>query len=97
MSADKPPRHTPLIDCPRCKGRRFAANPARFEEWNCSTCSGTGVVFDERARWVTAGMKKRAEREARGETIRDYARRVGLTAQRMSGMELGIANPEGLP
>ena len=95
MSADKPPRHTPLMDCPRCKGKGHATSRP-FHESRCSTCFGTGVVFDERARWVEAGMKKRSQREARGETIRDYARRVGLTAQRVSDMEIGIANPEGL-
>lgn len=61
-------------------------------------CESMGLVWDRDSKpeWREIGMRKRQEREGRGETIRDYARRIGLDSKRVSDMELGYENPEGL-
>lgn len=64
-------------------------------EWRgsmpCHDCDGTGQWTAERhARWQ-AGQKMRAERLARGESLREAAKRMGITPAKLSVTEAGRA------
>lgn len=52
----------------------------------CSRCGGTGVEIDDQA----TGSKLRADRQRlAGLTLREVARRMGLSAAYLSDLELG--------
>lgn len=86
--------------CETCGGRG-STGPVHINrgdaphEWResmpCRDCAGTGRWTAERhARWQ-AGQKMRAERLARGESLREAAQRMGITPARLCDIEAGRA------
>jgi len=61
----------------------------------CPDCFGTGEVDDRVTEWKVAGAAMRAERLARGMTLRAEAARRGITASELSRMERGLVEPKG--
>lgn len=84
--------------CPDCKGEKrvFAhlnyggERPGEFKHIDCFRCKGAGEVPDEQAQWIEEGKKRRAERVARDITLRDEARRLGISAADLSAIERGM-------
>lgn len=61
------------------------------ESMDCHHCAGTGRWTPERhARWE-AGQAMRAERIARDESLREAAKRLGISPARLSAIETGRA------
>lgn len=84
--------------CPHCRGEKggvahINTGPDRPHEWGwlpCSTCAGTGEVSDEHLARIERGNRVRAERLARDESLREAAKRMGITAAELSAIERGI-------
>lgn len=84
--------------CPRCDGSGFITafvnrgpdiGKHSVETLPCSTCSGVGSIDDETARRIADGKSMRDQRVARLETLRDAARRLGMTSSELSAIEQG--------
>lgn len=87
--------------CPDCKGeKRVFAHVNRgdggssgFEWINCLRCKGAGEVPDEQAVWMLEGVKLRTERMARGLSLREEAKRLGISPVELSAIERGMRAP----
>ena len=89
--------------CPRCQGGRtfsaFVDGPSggRYEPaLLCGLCQGTGEVPEKVAEWLAKGTAHRLDRVARGVSIGQAAKCLGITAAQLSAMEHGRADPVGL-
>jgi hypothetical protein len=86
-----------LMICPDCKGAKgstaYACPGFRPIHIPCELCDATGEVTPEHAESVTAlraaGNAIRQERIERGESMRDAAKRRGLTVVEYSRIENG--------
>ena len=85
------------IRCPVCNGTGelsmvvvFASPP---REVSCWFCKG-GTVSEERAHLYVRGRIKKGEREARGVSLEDEARRFGITTKQLHALEHGMLNPK---
>jgi hypothetical protein len=84
--------------CPRCEGKGWVG-PVHINrgdkphEWrermDCSLCKGTGQIDDDTRAGVEFGKRFRDMRIARGESIRECAKRLGLSTAELSGLEQG--------
>lgn len=85
------------MKCPRCNGegkeRGFGCPGFKPIEINCLDCGGSGEIDAERLRWQEEGEKLRENRKARGITLREEAKRRGLSAVDLSDMEWGRKEP----
>lgn len=83
--------------CPNCKGegviRGFGCPGFRPVEIPCLVCKGEKVVGQEVLEWRRVGEEMRQERIARGVTLREEAKRRGMSAVDLSGMEHGAVKP----
>lgn len=101
MPADTPAPAPATVICPNCAGR--GSNPAFVDTakggWfdpalRCSLCGGTGQISHQTARWLAVGRQHYTRRMARDESVRECARRMGISASELSAMEHGRADPE---
>ncbi len=88
--------------CPRCKGSKtitashvaYADGSHGYEvPLSCDQCGGAGEVSDEMTEWIRAGEAMRQDRLARQMTLREEAKRRGLTPVELSRMEFGKVKP----
>jgi hypothetical protein len=88
--------------CPDCHGLKklFAlvdgpeyCGPADIP---CVRCKGTGQVDPDSERWQLIGGAHRTWRVAQWESLGECAKRIGMTAAELSGMEHGRADPTRL-
>src|SRR5437016_3940522 len=85
--------------CPACRGAGRTVvhvdgvrDGKRFGEWRqapCSTCDGSGHVTEARATQIAEGDRLRADRLARGMTLRQEAERLGCAPVELSRREQG--------
>ena len=88
------------MKCPDCKGgkktREFAelsSGGCRLMEFKCFRCKGAGIVPKEMNKWMFEGQKIRDFRRMKDMTMREYARKVGVTAYNLSQAENGYVDP----
>lgn len=88
-----------LWTCPRCGGSKsseaFVDGP-RFNGIrliDCVLCKGAGVVSEAQFEWWQTGQSHYRARVDRGESVRECARRLGISAADLSGMEHGRLDP----
>lgn len=86
------------ITCPHCNGERkvfaFLNNGPDYRThtsmWiDCRTCLGKGVITREHADRIVAGSSMREQRVQRGESLREAAKRLGISAVELSAIERG--------
>lgn len=90
------------VKCPNCnhpgeKGLCVATGPSgsTWHERHCETCGGTNQISLPRLRWILKGRILRAQRIARGETLREAAFKFGCSPTILSHIEIGtIDTPE---
>jgi hypothetical protein len=95
---------TDPVPCPDCGGLGYTTthvygeHPAggRFGEWrreDCPICAGHGTVArslaDLRLAIIAEGERRRADRKARGLSLREEAARLKMTPQALSDIENG--------
>lgn len=88
-----------MSKCLICDGRGWTGpvhvnfGPDRPGEWRdrmkCSDCGGTGKWSEDRLQAYLAGQQMQRERLARGETIMETARRLGVRPSEISAREFG--------
>jgi len=88
------------LTCQHCFGQGWTG-PVHINrgalgcEWvdrmDCQSCAGTGQWTAEQAVRFRDGQKARQERVERGETLREAARRLGVSAAALSAFEQGRA------
>lgn len=94
---------TTNVECSACHGK---GSMAGFVErvsgghydpaLRCSLCLGEGNISPTKADWVARGRVHYKARVARREGVGDCARRLGLGAAELSGMEHGRTDPSRL-
>lgn len=86
------------VTCPHCDGkRRIYAFINTGEDWRahrneyvyCFTCNGAGKVPRTMAQRIERGARLRAARIARGLSLLEAAKRLGVSAEELSAMERG--------
>jgi hypothetical protein len=99
------------VTCPDCAGRGHhtvhqygvfdGRTGGRWIEEECLLCAGFGTVAASLAALRTArlaeGERLQADRKARGLSLRDEARRLGITPMELSDREHGRATPPAGP
>jgi hypothetical protein len=92
-----------VLPCPYCDGRGSTSafvdtGDSGWYDPNlpCSLCRGSGHISQRTAVWLIIGQEHSRKRKARDESIRECARRLGIRAAELSGMEHGRADPERL-
>lgn len=88
-------------ECPDCQGQKMVAALVRGRvpgtvrtgcyamQIPCATCAGTGAITAEQAARIEAGARLRAARVARDESIREQAKREGVSPAVISDREQG--------
>ncbi len=90
--------------CPSCKGKGTSVAfvdwhddskehgmDGELMELECHYCGGTGAIADVEA-WrkrEQRGRNMRNERKSKGESLRDAAKRMGISATKLSQIERG--------
>ena len=94
---------TETTTCPRCRGSGIVAafvetaTHGYFDPMlQCSLCRGDGHISATTADWLARGEVHYKARVARGESASECARRLGISAAELSGMEHGRADPSRL-
>jgi hypothetical protein len=91
------------MQCPHCSGKggvdafvnRGPDISTHSVEWlRCLTCNGDGSVSGATAGRIARGEDMRKARLARGETILEASRRLGIGPAALSAAEHGRASPE---
>lgn len=89
------------IPCPSCQGSKggivhihFANVPDRWEWRTCSTCGGTGTISQEIADRIQWGEAIREDRKTRLASLKDEAKRLGVSYVELSHAENGRADRE---
>lgn len=91
-----------MTRCPHCNGdgggeafiNRGPDISKHTLEWvRCMTCSGDGVISDERAGLIDLGRRMREARVERGETLLEASRRLGTDPAKLSKLEHGRGHP----
>lgn len=102
-AAQTSPTPEPTVECPHCKGAGHVAalvcgaSGSRYDPtWRCGTCKGEGRLSATVAGWLAVGRTHYKARVARGESVRECARRYGIGAAELSGMEHGRLDPSRL-
>jgi len=85
------------IICPGCKGQReipvfieYANGTGGIGMVKCTRCKGIGEVDGDMIVWMAQGEILRHNRIDRGETMREYCGRTGMSVVRLSQLECGI-------
>ena len=87
--------------CPDCNGakkKQALVNHGEeagcaFEVVDCWTCAGLGTITGQRVEWMQRGNAMRADRLARGETMVEAAKRLGIHWRDINEMEHGRIEP----
>lgn len=90
------------VTCPACRGKdavesvRFVtkSNGEHRHEigaWPCDLCKGAKVVTAAQAAAFAKGRQMRDERVARGESLFEAAKRMGISSAQLSAIEHGRA------
>lgn len=94
-----------MLKCPECGGARYAVALVHYSDGRaasrtemCVTCQGRGVVPDteeHRARQarIEEGDRRRLDRVARGVSLRDEARALGIKPEHLNAIENGLVYP----
>lgn len=84
------------MKCPRCHGSpesvafvKFASGGCRLVKVGCELCGSTGTVAPEVEARYREGRRRRDERMVRGVSLREEAKRLGITAAELSRLERG--------
>jgi len=84
--------------CQRCKGtkvtRAIACPGFRVVEFPCLNCGGTGQIDDVRRQWREDGAGLKVFRVARGMSLGEASRWVGVTPSEWSDAEHGRTDPD---
>lgn len=79
--------------CPRCNGagayRALVCPSGELRDITCSLCGGARELSDEQALRLEDGARMRRERIDRGESLREAARRLGISPSDLSRLEHG--------
>lgn len=89
--------------CQRCDGKGTIGpvhinrgdEPHTWEMMTCRACAGSGVWTEAQAIAARNGNELRQRRIERGESLRDAAARLGISAVELSSIEQGRAIAEG--
>lgn len=89
------------MKCPVCEGQKGGpghvnyggARPCEFKWIDCFRCKGTGAIPDEQAAWIEEGKKRRADRVSRDVSLREEAKRLGISSAELSAIEHGMRAP----
>ena len=86
--------------CPECRGLgkysalvRTAREGCKPQVMQCWRCQGTGEIPAETASWTAAGEALRQSRLDRRLSVREEARRLGISPKELSEMEHGRIAP----
>ncbi len=85
--------------CPRCRGDGgyhaivTRATGCTEEYLQCHLCAGAGRISDEVVEWLKVGSEHRNQRVERLESLRECAKRLGISAALLSAMETGRQRP----
>jgi hypothetical protein len=91
------------MECPHCRGEggvhafvnRGPDISTHSVDWiRCLTCDGAGAITGERASLIERGEDMRKARVARGESLLEASRRLGIGPAALSAAEHGRASPE---
>jgi hypothetical protein len=89
----------PPVTCPSCSGKKQSLchinrgdKPHTWEMVDCYTCGGVGSLTPEHADRYAEGRRRTADRRARLMTLRDEAKRLGITPKELSDIEFGRTN-----
>jgi hypothetical protein len=87
------------VICPHCNGKgeqpAFVTgerNGERFCEHRlmpCRTCSASGEITEEHAQRIEAGQRMREDRVARGVSMCEEAKRLGVSDRELGDLEWG--------
>jgi DNA-binding XRE family transcriptional regulator len=64
-----------------------------LDEAPCRDCDGTGQWSAERLELYERGQRYRQQRDMRGESLREAAKRLGISPAELSNFELGKGGP----
>lgn len=97
---------TPAVTCPNCLGKGYTFAHVRgirdgktfseFRDLVCSTCFGDKVITADHQARITKGERRREDRKARGLSLREEAKRLGISPVELSDIENGRV-PETTP
>ena len=81
------------IVCPECRGTKevgvLVCPGGIFKMIDCRMCNGSGEITPEHQARIEAGKKLRADRIARGLSLREEASRLGIDPIDLSHKENG--------
>ncbi len=79
--------------CPTCQGRGeltgYAEPGFRLVTVKCNDCKGTGEITPEHLQRIEQGRQMRRDRRARGESMTEAAKRLGMTIIQYNHLEHG--------
>lgn len=88
-----------MTTCPSCSGRRTVTamvdgyrDGKRFGEMRelaCLTCGGKGSITTFHAEQIAEGKRRRDDRVARGMSLREEAKRLGIDPSELNDIEHG--------
>lgn len=87
-----------MTTCPRCEGRGWIGpvhinRGDKAHEWrermDCHLCKATGSINEDTRQAIDLGRRLRECRLARDESLREAAKRLGLSAAELSTLETG--------
>jgi len=86
--------------CPDCKGEKeIKVLPKLTKQGKvictlpCDRCKQTGKVPNQMAEWIKLGSYLREQRRKAKLTLRDFAKKVGVSELLLSNAERGIIDP----
>jgi len=84
------------ISCPLCQGNGLVivGTVSGEKVIPCGECLGHGTMSSTRADWLERGNEHRIARIERGETLRECARRYGISDRHLANMEHARTAPE---
>lgn len=84
--------------CPSCngaKGHGGISCPGFKTFWmECDLCQGTGAITAKKLKRYEAGKEKQKDRRARGLTLREEAKRLGISPTELSKIERGLVDEQ---
>jgi hypothetical protein len=88
-----------MVRCPECGGRKRGivhlntTTGGRWEKRDCLFCAGAGAVRAHKAERWAEGERMREDRKSRLVTLRDEAKRLGISPSELSRREWGRNTP----